>query len=306
MANETESARRIAKHGDFPELPPNTRYLPRVDETKFGETLKALRVGEGMRQADVAMVLGMARSTLANVETGRWAPSERLWVALCEGMPHWVDQLIPAYEAARTSVQVRRADGDVDNPFLGGPFDLLSVSYAYLFEESRSPHEIVEVRRVRARKSGAKAYGLRLAHTSTPGFLIDQQALWGGAITRSVHASDTDGTVQWTKVDFGKSLRAGQRHEFAIRTWVERDPDPQTEVCFEMTLPVRQASIHLAFNGTVQPSQVWCYGPLPDDSLIPTSPGGQRPMKMLHGTTSLTVTAPEVGQTYGVAWNWET
>ncbi|WP_224279858.1 helix-turn-helix transcriptional regulator [Nocardioides lacusdianchii] len=274
-----------------------------MDDTQFGQTLKALRVGEDMRQHDLAARLGLARSTLANVETGRWAPSERLWAALSRAFPSWVDQLKPVYEAARASVRAQVADRA---PFLGGPFDLLSVSYAYLFEESKSPHEIIEVRRVRAKTAGANAYGLRLAHTNAPGFRIDQQALWGGAITRSAHTSDNDGTVQWTKVDFGKSLRAGQRHEFAIRTWVERDPEPQTEVCFEMTISVRQASIHLAFNGTVQPSQVWRYGPLPDDNLIPTSPAGQRLLKLLHGTTSFTVSAPEVGQTYGVAWNWNT
>lgn len=258
----------------------------------------------GLRQSDLADLLGVARSTIANVEVGRWTPSERLWGRIVESLPAWVERLEASFNSARRPVIAPSIPADL-TPFLGGPFELHTVTYAYLFEESRSPHEIIEVRRVRTISSGATAYGLRLAHTQAPGFVIDQQVLWGGTIAHSVHEDDSHGTAHWTRVEFGKSLRAGQRHEFATRTWVERDPDPQTAICFNMTIPVRHASLHLAFHGNTEPARMWRYGPLADEQSIPTSHEGQRGLKLVGGNATLTVPTPEIGGVYGVAWSWE-
>lgn len=49
----------------------------------FGAALRGLRKKRGLRQADLAAALDhqFARSTLANVEAGREAPSRRVWEA---------------------------------------------------------------------------------------------------------------------------------------------------------------------------------------------------------------------------------
>ncbi|MEP9384612.1 hypothetical protein [Nocardioides sp. KR10-350] len=188
--------------------------------------------------------------------------------------------------------------------FLGGPFSLERVAYVYLFEESRSPNEIIEIRRVRALRDGASTFGLSLRNTESDDFGLDQQVLWGGSLTTTKGATADGGATHWRRIDFGRTLRAGQSHEFALRTWIEVDPEPQTEVCFGVTVPAREVSIHLGFHGSPQPSEAWRYGPLPDESAIPKTPSGGRRVKIIGNSVSATFRNPVSGPIYGLAWRW--
>lgn len=265
----------------------------------FGTTVRALRVKEGMRQADLARTLGIGRSTLANVERGAERPSERFWWAVRTHLPHWTPTLSDLYAAAR-SPRLHPARPVV--PVEGGPFDLVSVSYVYLFRDAPGPHEVIEVRRIRATESGATAFGLRLDHGDPVD--LGQEALWGGSIDSSRHTDDTGHVTSWTRVEFGRSLRVGQTHEFAIRSWIEQPADPLSHVGFQLGRAPREASIHASFRGALQPSSVWAYGPVSSDAHIPRFPSGQRRLKVSGGGTSVVVRRPIAGQGYGVAWEW--
>lgn len=158
---------------------------------------------------------------------------------------------------------------------------------------------------MRATEPGAAVYGLRLTHTTAAGFSVEQQALWGGQLIDSPVVTGEGETVHWRRFDFGRRLRVGQAHEFAIRTWIEIDPEPQSAACFELTLPTREVQIDLAFNGTVRPAAGWSYGPLADDSLIPETPAGGRRIRLrADGSFTHRFLRPEIGPVYGVAWDW--
>jgi DNA-binding XRE family transcriptional regulator len=253
-----------------------------------------------MRQADLAGALGMGRSTLANVERGAERPSERLWWAIKDHLPHWTADLEDLYAAARSP----RTPAPVPTvPMEGGPFEIVSVSHAYLFKESLGPEEVIEVRRVRATEAGATAFGLRLDHADG-GLQLAQEVLWGGAIESTHHLDGGGRSTRWTRVVFGRSLRVGQVHEFAVRTRIEHDPEPRTEISLVLSLPAREASVHVSFQGSRQPSAVWAYGPAPSDAPTPISPTGQRRLKLTGGTASHVVRRPEPGHRYGMAWDW--
>lgn len=275
----------------------------------FGELLAELRRQSGLRQSDLAEKLGIGRSTLANVERGRERPSPRLWHRIVETLPEWPPLLSEAYLWARggPDAVVPGVDGYAGaEPFLGGPFELVSLSYGYVFEESRSPGEIIEVRRVRATESRAGSFGLRLAHNGTAGRVVEQHSLWGGRLT-STEAVAGDGTpVHWSRFDFDRRLRKGEVHEFAIRTWVERDPDPRTAIRFNLTLPAKVVSVHAAFHGSVRPAAAWAFGPLAagPDGDVPASECS--PIDVRDGAAfSAQFRRPELGKEYGVGWAWQ-
>lgn len=287
--------------------------------TSFGLNLRQLRVARGWRQQDLAQALdgAVARSTIANVETGREPPTPRLWALLGTHVPEWSDHLRAAFDAERTKVNSASTSesgsgtrsGAVNEsadeaPLLGGPFVVERLDLVYNFEESRSPSEIVEVRRVRATRAGAASYGLSLRQTESPHFTVEESALWGGYIVDSQHHHLPDRTLYWRRFEFGRALRRGQRHDFAVRSWVETDPDPDTEVCFDFTIPVEEVNIHLNFNGSETPTDVWSYGPLHDVRLIPKSPGMGAPVGVTPGGTASAAFQPQSGPMYGVAWRW--
>jgi DNA-binding XRE family transcriptional regulator len=294
------------------DLPAHARRVrhpgPVGGEQEFGELLAELRRQWGMRQIDLAEKLGIGRSTLANVERGRERPSPRLWHRIIETCPEWSSYLSDAYLTARGGLSAVTGDDleDGAEPFVGGPFELVSVAYVYVFEESRSPGEIIEVRRVRATESRAGSFGLKLTHHGASGFVIDQHALWGGRLASSEHVAEDGNTVYWRQFDFDRRLRKGEVHEFALRSWVERDPDPQTAIQFSVTLPARVVSIHAAFHGSVRPAAAWSYGPLPDDLAdeVPATEG--TPIDLPDGRAfSSRFHRPELEMTYGVGWVWQ-
>lgn len=187
---------------------------------------------------------------------------------------------------------------------LGGPFIIESIAYVYLFEHSRSPSEIIESRRVKATQSDASSFGLRLRHTRTPGFVIEEQPLWGGQLTYRELIDEAGQTAYLRTFEFDRRLRRGQRHEFATRTFVERDPDPQTEVSFSLTIPANQVSIHLGFHGTTQVNDAWSYGPIADPNDVPTSRTHRNRLPINSNTASVYFRRPQIGSHYGIAWSW--
>jgi hypothetical protein len=179
-----------------------------------------------------------------------------------------------------------------------------SVSYVYVFGESRSPGEIIVIRKVRATKSGVRAYGLKLEHLDSEHFSVEEEVLWGGSTVRSVRETDSGHTEIWSGLDFGHALRRGQAHEFAVRTWIERDEDPATQIVFNLTIPTKEASIHVAFHGRRNPAALWTFGPVNDDEDSLATAAGRRRLRLNGETATFRVRGPQLGRVYGLGWDW--
>jgi transcriptional regulator with XRE-family HTH domain len=285
--------------------------------TTFGEDLHQLRARYQLRQSDLVTRLGgaFARSTIANVECGREAPSVRLWEALGEAFPDDVELLEPSYSAARRRVESGRVDRprsgrepdqwDREYP-LGGPLVVERRDFAAVFRESRAPEEILQVVDVRARQDGVSSFVSKMWATQQEGFRASAEVLWGGDIVESEHVDRDGRTFVLFEVAFGRSLHRGERHSFALRSWVDRSPNPDTGIDVAPALPTAVVAVHVAFLGP-QPSSVWAYGPVADESLSPKSAAepGARPTEQ-HGVGrhSAVFEHPEPGESYGLDWTW--
>jgi len=174
------------------------------------------------------------------------------------------------------------------------------LTITYVFQESKSPSEIIQVRRVRAVRSGVSSYVLGLKRTDDQALTLETHLLWGG------HLEDgptTDGQELAT-VNFGRGLRRGEVHDFALRSWVQRDASPDNEIWLEVSRPTKRASLHLAFEGRRSVRQAWTYQ-LEDESSdippadtcmsLPTGPDGQ---------VSITFENPSPGRIYALSWEW--
>jgi len=276
------------------------------EHTTFGGLLRSLREQHRMTQADLAGRFGLARSTLANIERGQYRPTPRLWLAICDSEPGWVHELSELYQQERDNGRraVPTANGAAaTEPFLGGPFEIQSIVYNYIFEESRSPNEVIEVRRVKATERGADSFGVLIEREGMPGYRLDQQALWGGELTETVLEEDGR-TSMWRRFQFDRRLRRGQRHEFAMRSWVERDPEPGTVIQFRVTRPTLEVAISLAFHGSIRPSAAWAVGPIDQDVEETPPPQAQRLRLMPTGAVTARFKKPEPGRRYGLIWAW--
>ncbi len=67
---------------------------------RFGETLKRLRHRMGLRQSDVARMLGVERATVANWERGAKLPSLDTLIKLSEAFGVSLDELVGTARAA--------------------------------------------------------------------------------------------------------------------------------------------------------------------------------------------------------------
>lgn len=283
----------------------------------FGSALRQLRLEADLRQQDLVDVLErpIARSTLTNVEVGREPPTPRLWAAIEQHLPAWLPQLTPLYEAARREVQRSRSLGEpsdtaTSDESVGGPYFLESVAYTYVFRHSKAPEEIIGVRRVRALKAGVHWFGLRLTHTRSPQFALEQEALWGGQLDEH-RVEQVDGSTAWLRrFTFDRRLQKGQVHEFAVRSWVDADPAPGHAVCFQLTIPAREVTLNLLFNGPHTPRQVWLYAE-PDDvgrpaeevpPADPDDPAWLFPVS--EGRYSRRWRSPDLHVEHGVSWAW--
>lgn len=280
-------------------------------EEEFGQHLRDLRLARGWRQSDLVTALGgrLARSTIANVEAGREAPSERLWAALTDHAPDLAELLFPEYQAARAAVAGRtsgpRRRTALKQAFgLGGEVVVEHLSLVYVFRESLAPEEILEVRRVRALRQGADRFGFKLGSNATDGFEVESEALWGGQLVEECLQGEKQ-TVYLRDVRFDRPLRRGEVHEFAIRTWVQRDPEPSSEVTFRFTVPAESVSVQLNFYGSKRPTQAWSFGPLADDLQVTRTPDPSRDLEIGEtGTVAARFSTPGAGMTYGIAWSW--
>lgn len=279
----------------------------------FGDVLRGLRRAEGLTQEDLVERVGrqFARSTLANIETGRERPSERILALLVDVFAEREDVLVRAFERTRSPRTSGAASGSPRGAVaarhryaLGGPYQLEQLQIVYVFQHSRAPEEILESRRVRAVESGADGFGLRF-RAQSDGLEIEDEVLWGGRMESSARYDDDGHTTYLQRVDFGRTLRRGQVHDFAVRRWVAREPHPDTEALFCLSLPADEVSLHLKFHGPGRPRHIRRVGPLADHCLV-------RDRGALETATAVDprvdvseyFVKPEVGALYGVIWDW--
>ena len=287
---------------------------PHVTSPDFGAALRDARRAAGLTQEDLVERVGrrFARSTLANIETGRERPSERIFTVIVESFPGWEPLLRAPFERSRwqptstgsAAAPARGAIGRRARHALGGPYVLEHLQIVYVFRHSRAPEEIIETRRVRAVASGGDGFGLRFRARSE-GFEIEDEVLWGGRLTSSARYDEDGHTTYLQRVDFGKTLRRGQTHEFAVRHWVAHDPDPDTEALFALTLPADEVSMHVKFHGPERPSRVLRVGPLADHCLV-RDRGALDAAAAVDPRLDVSeyFRKPEVGALYGVIWDW--
>lgn len=279
----------------------------------FGEALRDARRAAGLTQAELIDRLGrrFARSTLANIETGRERPSERIFAVILDGFPQWESVLARPFERSRWQAREAeplpssvRSPSARNRPVLGGAYQLERLQIVYVFRHSRAPEEILENRRIRALASGGDGFGLRF-RAESEGFEIEDEVLWGGRLESSARYDHDGATTYLQRVRFGRTLRRGQVHDFAVRRWVARDPNPDTEALFQLTLPAAEVSLHLKFHGPERPRRILRVGPLADhclvrdrgalDAAVPVDP---------RVDVSEYFQRPEIGALYGVVWDW--
>lgn len=296
---------------------PPKSLIERGTMGSFGNALRRLRSERGWRQQDLADALDgrLGRSTIANLETDRERPTPRVMSLLSEVAPEWTSALQPHYETSRSRPrpgrvrpQADEAPDASDRPrhLLAGPFVIEQLQLIYVFRHSRSPEEIIEVRSVRATTSGADGYGLKLEQTRADGFRVEEEPLWGGHLVDSEHLDRTGHTVYLRRMDFERTLRKGQVHDFAVRSWIERDPEPDTVVQARFSIPCKELAIHLNFRGPDLPRQAWAFGPIPDDALVPQRAADGEPLEItIGGTVSKYYSPVDAANEYGIAWAWD-
>lgn len=254
-----------------------------------GQLLRALRTEHGLRQRDLASQVGLSRSAWANIEAGREAASAQVIRRLIVAFPPWRESIesgifFPAATALNPS------------------FAIMELTIAYVFLESRSPSEILQIRRVRAIRSGAQYFVLGVGRTDEADFATDTQVLWGGRIVDQM-VDDVGRTMQ--TVEFPQALRAGQVHEFALRSWVERDAAPDTDLVLTVTTSTEHARIHLVCQGRPQIAEAWAYGPVNETEGLPYDSPHSHPLEVTPGAP-ITAVFDQLtpGPTYGTSWRW--
>jgi transcriptional regulator with XRE-family HTH domain len=279
----------------------------------FGGALREARRAAGLTQEQVIERLGrrFARSTLANIETGRERPSERIYAVILDVFPEWEERLAGPFASVRRA----RVPDQVAPPAresvhrrsrfaLGGPYQLEQLQIVYVFQHSRAPEEILESRRIRALASGGDGFGLRF-RAQSDGLEIADEVLWGGRLDSSARYDEDGHTTYLQRVDFGRTLRRGQVHDFAVRRWVARDPNPDTEALFCLSLPADEVSLHVKFHGPQRPRRIRRVGPLADHCLV-RDRGALESASAVDPRTDVSeyFTKPEIGALYGVIWDW--
>lgn len=251
-----------------------------------GQLLRELRTQDGLSQRQVGELLGVSRASIANVEAGRQGLSTEAAERLASSLPTWAQAL---------------RMGRLSNAPIAASESLVidSLTITYVFQEAISPSEIIQVRRVRAIRAGVSQYVLGLKRTDEQSLSVETHVLWGGFMGET----QTE-TSELTTVSFGKPLKRGETHEFALRSWVHRDADPDTGIWLEVTRPTRQASLHLLFEGRRSITSAWTYELPSGDPLPPRPEACQQVALGPDGQASLYVSAPAPGRQYVLAWSW--
>lgn len=286
--------------------------------SEFGEALRKLRERHGLTQQALADALReggrdrIARSTIANLETGRQQPSPRLWQLLIEYFPDDVEILRPIYEQARDEQEAAAAAREPQRRSkqqkVELPADYLIERYdiVYVFRDSRSPEEIIELWRVRARSSGAHDYGVNFGWASE-GFDVETEVLFGGEIAGCSVEELPGKTLLLNLIDFGRTLRKGERHSFGVRYLVQRDPGDHDGgfVPVFTDYDMDEVGVHVNFWGMTKPSVCWAFEGLPDQAMAPGKPeDGVIVGANKHSMVGVEFRGPVTGTWFGVGWRW--
>lgn len=280
--------------------------------TNFGDGLRNLRQRHGLTQQGLSDAIDneLSRESIANIEAGRQAPSRTLWRSLEDHFPDDCRVLRPAYESARrrqgelrTTARRHPPHSEPPSLLLGGHLVMERLDIIYNFRESRAPEEIIELRHVRASRTGVRDFGLAYAHTESARYEQAPEVLFGGRLTSEQRQVAHGETLYFRRLDFGQTLQRGERHTFAMRYWAERDPEPSDSILVEMTMPTELVVLHVNFLGTRRPARIWWYGLLGDEALAPglPTPANELPDQ---DAVSAAFESPEVGLTFGMAWRW--
>ena len=254
-----------------------------------GHQLRAARLTRGLTQGQVAEATGLARSTVANLEAGRHAIGGTSLEALVSFFPE-----------LRAEVEDPRPPGFVS----GGPYELVELALVYVFGHSKTPGEIIETRTVRALESGADRYGLSLDKGTGPGFRIEQEALFGGDIVDLAFSDERGGSWNSCVFEFDRALQRGETHTFAVRSFVDQNPEPENTVQVVFTIPARKLHIELRFNGPHHPTIVRRFGPVDtEDDEVQWEAGHNLPSSGVHRWAH-TFTRLEAKRLYGLTWRW--
>jgi DNA-binding XRE family transcriptional regulator len=280
--------------------------------TDFGEALRDLRQRHGLTQQELSDAIGneLSRESIANIEAGRQAPSVRLWRSLQDRFPEDSCALHSAYESARHRPVEMRAvarrhppQADAPSLLLGGHLVMERLEIIYNFRESRAPEEVIELRQVRASRTGVHDFGLAYAHTGSEHYEQAPEVLFGGKLISEERQVANGETLYFRRLDFGQPLHRGERHTFAMRYWAERDPEPADSIMVKMTMPTELVVLHANFWGSHRPTRIWRFGAFGDEALAPGLP---TPANELPNRKAVTAAfeRPEVGLTFGIAWRW--
>lgn len=176
----------------------------------------------------------------------------------------------------------------------------------YVLRESRSPEEIIELRRLRSLSKGAHDFGLSFARDAEQ-FEVEPEVLFGGEIV-GIDIQELPGkTLIMQLLDFGRTLRKGESHNLGVRYWVERDPDPQDNghVLIESDYAMEEVGVHVSFWGMEKPSRYWVFEGSPDAAMAPGEPSQGVELELnQHSTLSVEFRKPVTGTYFGVAWRW--
>lgn len=282
---------------------------------EFGEALRAFRLRRGLSQGELVTALDglISRSTIAGLETGHQGISPRVWDLLSQHFPEDVESLRPSYERARAdqetaAAQRQQPPGRPRSTKVEQPADYVFERYdvVYVLRESRSPEEIIELRRLRSLSKGAHDFGLSFGRDAEQ-FEVETEVLFGGEIVGFDIQELPSKTLIMQLLDFGRTLRKGERHNFGIRYWVQRDPDPQDNghVLIESDYAMEEVGVHVNFWGTENPRLCWAFEGLPDAAMAPGEPSQRVELELnQHSTVSVDFRKPVTGTFFGVAWRW--
>lgn len=256
----------------------------------MSDTWRTYRANAGLTQHEVAKRLGIARSTLANIEAGRERPSPALRERFASAFPGWA-----LSDSVGDSLTY-----DETNPGLR----ITDLSIAYFFTFSLAPNEIIQTRRVRARRAGVYSYVLGFRRHGSAQTASDIEVLWGGALGGELMKNGQMLQV----VRFSEPLQRGQVHEFATRMWVTKDEEPGTQIDLRVTQPIARAVLSLnSVGGPHRISHAWKFGPL-KEGVRPIAADSEEADAVavsdysLAGATFADLTP---GPFWGLAWEWQ-
>lgn len=129
--------------------------------------------------------------------------------------------------------------------------------------------------------------------------VLDTELVYGGALRLQDHPSES----QFRRViSLPKPLRAGERHEYALRT---RIPPGQLMVPHYMHVPLRRSDffqLRVRFNTARLPSSVWLLTEVPPAVIYDREPAARVLTPDRFGEVCAAFDNPRQGFAYGIRW----